>query len=61
MKIPKYIINLIRKAKNKLEEFEEIMAKINSWDQKVNAEKIECYTVNARNLSEAIQAHICHG
>ena len=60
IRIPKYIINKIDRARKLTSKVEALKQDIRKWENKIDAENIKLpYCVeNAKNLEEAIECHI---
>lgn len=63
MRIPKYIIKKINKARELTSKINDIKYEIREWERKVRAEEIELPYIseNAGNLEEAIECNIDYG
>lgn len=63
MRIPKYIIKKINKARELTDKVSAIKMDIREWENKINASEIKLPypTENADNLEEAIECHIDYG
>ena len=61
MKIPKYIINKILKARDLMGKVEKLKYEIRQWENDNDIESIEIDTDNCYNLAEAIECFIDYG